>query len=330
MPGICKHETCFPDETGCDVKGYPNVTDCPNYKNVETQGADTEVQKVPDSKDSLEEAFRVPWTGNTLGLIDLNFLTASNKTILIGVTGVASAGKTTFLASLYCLLRHGRKIGDYTFAGSLTLNGWEDIAWYLSWKENGKIQFPPHTSIKEGRVPGLLHLALRNSMGEKVDLVFTDAPGEWFDHWRNKVDSPNAIGAKWIHEHSDAFLLFADCEILVGSKRGQAKLQINSVADRLSENLGTRPFGLIWAKSDYPIADTTKEQILQHINQNTFFHFNQFKTSVKEGVSGVFHQEICGSIEWLIEKLKSNINPKPPVISLKAEDMFLSKRKLNG
>ena len=30
---------------------------------------------------------------------------------------------------------------EYSFAGSLTLNGWEDIAWYLSWKSNAEIQF---------------------------------------------------------------------------------------------------------------------------------------------------------------------------------------------
>ena len=62
---------------------------------------------------ATEESFRIPWTGNSFGITDLNFLTASVKPILIGITGVASAGKTSFLASLYCLLRHGRKIGDY-------------------------------------------------------------------------------------------------------------------------------------------------------------------------------------------------------------------------
>jgi len=326
MAGKCSQPSCYPDETGCNVEGCQNLNDCKNYNKIvsskEAEESETTI--------STEESYRIPWTGNSFGISDLNFLTASAKPILIGITGVASAGKTSFLASLYCLLRHGRKIGDYSFAGSLTLNGWEDIAWYLSWKENGNIQFPPHTSNNSGRVPGLLHLALKNSLGEKTDLIFTDAPGEWFDHWRNNVNSENAKGAKWIHDNCDAFLLFADCDMLLGTKRGQAKSQINSVADRLFENIEARPIGLVWSKSDIEITDITKGQILEHIKEKRFVHFNQFETSVKEGKEGIFHQNICDSINWITEMLKSNINSIPQINSLKSEDMFLSKRAVNG
>lgn len=322
MTGKCSQPTCYPDETGCNVEGCPNIKDCKHYDKATSEDKSEVI--VP-----TDEPYRIPWTGNSFGLTDLNFLTASSKTVLIGITGVASAGKTTFLASLYCLLRHGEKIGDYSFAGSMTLNGWEDIAWYLSWKDNGNIQFPPHTANNAGRVPGLLHLALKNSLGEKMDLVFTDAPGEWFDHWRNNINSENAKGAKWIHDNSDAFLLFADCEMLGGEKRGQAKLQINSVADRLFENIESRPIGLVWSKSDYEIPSTTKEQILEHLEQDICSNFGQFSTSVKEGENGIFHQSICDSISWIIEKLKSNINTQPQIISLLPEDMFLSKRIVN-
>src|SRR5882724_13424528 len=169
MAGNCSQSTCFPEETGCTVEGCPNVFECKYYKQATVNTAENTVST------AIDESYRIPWTGNTMGLTDLSFLTASSKPILIGITGVASAGKTTFLASLYCLLRHGRGISDYSFSGSLTLNGWEDIAWYLSWKENGSIQFPPHTTNNSGRVPGLLHLAMKNSKGEKVDLIFTDA-----------------------------------------------------------------------------------------------------------------------------------------------------------
>ena len=326
MAGKCSQPTCFPDEHGCNVEGCRNLKDCKHYDKTESNN-DVETSQ---SLTPAEESFRIPWTGNSFGITDLNFLTASAKPIFIGITGVASAGKTSFLASLYCLLRHGRKIGDYSFAGSLTLNGWEDIAWYLSWKENGNIQFPPHTANNSGRVPGLLHLALKNSLGKKIDLVFTDAPGEWFDHWRNNINSENAKGAKWIHDNCDAFLLFADCDMLLGTKRGQAKSQINSVADRLFENIEARPIGLVWSKSDIEITEITRGQILEHIREKQFVHFNQFETSVKEGQEGIFHQNICDSINWITEMLKSNINSIPKLNSLKSEDMFLSKRAVNG
>lgn len=319
MAGTCSQSSCFPDETGCNVEGCPNVQDCKYYGKSE----DTTTQNAAVSED---DSYRIPWTGNSFGLVDITFLTASAKPILIGITGVASAGKTTFLASLYCLLRNGRSIGEYSFAGSLTLNGWEDIAWFLSWKANGNIQFPPHTANNSGRVPGLLHLALKNKDGYKIDLIFTDAPGEWFDHWRTSVNGENAKGAKWIHDNSDAFLLFADSQMLASENRGQARTQIQSVADRLCENLDARPLGLIWSKSDIQVSELTVNQIVQHIVQNPVSHFEQFKTSVNEGPNGVYHQNICDSIAWIITRLQSNVNTLPIIESKKHDDMFLSRR----
>lgn len=325
MGGKCSQPSCFPDETGCNVEGCSNVKNCKNYIPDETDSEQSEI-----IMDVEEDFYRIPWTGNSFGLMDLNYLTASTKPIVIGITGVASAGKTTFLASLYCLIRNGKRIGDYSFASSLTLIGWENIAWYLSWKNNNNIQFPPHTTNNSGRIPGLLHLAMKNEKEEKIDLIFTDAPGEWFDHWRTNVNSNNASGAKWIHENCNAFLLFADCDMLKSSKRGIAKQQIKSVADRILENLEDRPFSLVWSKSDVSIAKETKKQIFSHFEQRTIKHFIEFETSVTEGENSIFHQNICDSINWVIEKLQSNKNTKPESISYKCEDMFLSKRAING
>ena len=323
MAGKCSHPGCpDPDNIGCNVEGHIKLSDCKYYNKEKT----ITIEKEPPE----DEYYRIPWTGNTFGLMDLNYLTVSSKPILIGIAGVVSAGKTTFLASLYCILRHGGKIGNYRFSGSLTLNGWENIAWYLSWKNSGDIQFPPHTSNNSGRIPGLLHLALKNEKGEKIDLVFTDAPGEWFDYWRNNVNNENARGAKWIHDNCNAFLLFADCEMLAGEKRGSAKLQITSVADRLFENIKNRPFGLVWSKSDVSVSAKTKRQILSHFKQNPLVHFTEFEPSVKNDEGGIFHQNICDSINWIIDKLQNNINNNPKIISFEPEDMFLSKRAING
>lgn len=322
MAGKCSQPSCFPEDTGCNVEGCANLTDCKFYNKVESS-------KKEDKQTVDEEVHRVAWTGNTFGLTDLSFLTASSKPILIGIVGVANAGKTTFLASLYCLIRHRAKIGDYSFAGSLTLNGWEDIAWYLSWKSNGNIQFPEHTTNNSGRVPGLLHLALKSEIGKKIDLIFTDAPGEWFDYWSINVNSENAKGAKWIYQHCNGFLLFADCDMLSGVKRGNAKRQLSLVADRLLENLDDRPLGLVWSKSDIDLAVQSKEQIITHIQGTPFKHFNQFQTSVQEGNDGEFHKDICESINWIIEKSTGNYNILRRISVLKPEDMFLSKRAIN-
>jgi len=321
MSGKCSKDSCFPDETGCNDEGFPNVTNCPHYNKVDTK-SETDIAEE-------ENIYRIPWTGNSFGLTDLNYLTASSKPILIGITGAASAGKTTFLASLYCLVRNGEKIGDYSFAGSLTLSGWEHIAWYLSWKHNGDLQFPPHTSSSDGRMPGLLHLAMKNEKEEKIDLLFTDAPGEWFDNWTTNVNAENAKGAKWVHDNCDAFLLFADCEMLISLKRGIAKRQISSVADRLLDNIKNRPLGLVWSKSDISIPKDTKKQIRSTFELNPLKYFSEFETSLKEGKANIFHHNICNSIDWLILSLQSNKNTNPKIASNKPEDMFLSKRVIN-
>jgi len=315
----CSKESCFPNETGCNVEGHEYVTDCQFYNSKEDiESQDEEIEE--------EHLLSFPWTGNTLGLLDLNFLTASSHPIIIGVTGVASAGKTTFLSTLYCLLRNGRNIGEYKFSGSLTLTGWENIAWYLSWKEDNVIQYPPHTSRNAGRVPGLLHFSLTNSDGIKKDIIFTDAPGEWFDSWVYNKKDINAEGARWIHKSADAFFLFADSEMLSGNKRGIARNQIKFVGDRLKENLNDKPFGLIWSKADETISADIKNQISTYIQNSPIENYKEFETSVREGQKGIFHQNILESIEWVLETIQNQKNTELKVSVQKENDLFLSKR----
>lgn len=319
MAGNCNKADCYPDETGCNHEGCDILTDCKFYK------SDNLVETENDNE-SESDYLRIPWTGNTLGLLDLTFLSTTSKITIVGITGVASAGKTTFLATLYCLLRNGRKIGDYTFAGSLTLSGWENISYYLSWKQNNNIQFPPHTSSNSGRVPGLLHLSLRDNNGVKRELVFTDAPGEWFDSWTTNQSDPNAEGAIWIHQNAEAFLLFADCDMLAGENLGKARRQIRQVADRIKQDLNQRPFGLVWSKSDKELDPETKEQISGYVTNSHIENYAEFKTSVHEGEQGIFYENILKSISWIIEILTQQTNTVPQIENYSSEDMFLSKR----
>ena len=319
MVGKCSKNDCYPEETGCNHEGCDVLTECKYYK--------TENSKTESDSDSTDDFnLRIPWTGNTLGLQDLNFITSTSPVILIGVTGAASAGKTTYLATLYSLLRHGYKIGNYEFAGSLTLTGWENIAWYLSWNSQNDIQFPPHTSSNAGRIPGLLHVSLRNDKGEKKDLVFTDAPGEWFGHWIANKNDVNATGAEWIHEHANAFLLFADCEILSGSQLGRARHQIKQVADRLKYHLNKRPLALIWSKSDIEIEQAIKKQISDHIQNSEIANYHEFETSVRNEAGTDLQYKILESIDWILNMLSKETNKLPEIGRFSSKDLFLTKR----
>jgi hypothetical protein len=322
MAGKCNRPDCYPDETGCNVEGHAVLSDCPYYGK-HNVGPSEE----PPNTEKTDTDLHVAWTGNTLGLQDLAYLSmTTKKLIVIGITGVASAGKTTFLATLYCLLRNGYSIGDYIFGGSITLLGWENIAWYLTWKSNNSIQFPPHTTINSGRVPGLLHLALVNPEGQKVDLVFTDAPGEWFDKWSFNQHDENAKGAVWIHDYADAFLLFADCEMLSGKEMGKARKQTRLVADRLKQELASRPLGLVWSKSDVALAKDIKDQITEYINNSPIIHYQEFETSSIPAEDGRFHKNVCQSIAWILGTIQRQTNALLTVPTAKPDDMFLSIR----
>lgn len=320
MKGNCSKEDCFPEETGCNHEGHNVLSSCKFYK---SNGIEEDSELISEESDFF---MRIPWTGSVFGIKDLNFLTATSNVILIGITGVASAGKTTFLATLYCLLRNGHKIGGYTMSGSYTLTGWENISWYLSWKQNNDIQFPPHTSSNAGRTPGILHIALRNSKGQKKELLFTDAPGEWFDHWITNINDPNAEGANWIYQNADAFFLFADCDMLSSPNLGKARQQTKGVADRIKQNLEYRPFGLIWSKSDIKIDSHVKDQISKHIQNSHIENYKEFETSVRNNPEHSFHSNILESIDWIIQKLSEQSNTLPKLQVYDKNDLFLSKR----
>ncbi len=319
MAGNCLKEDCYPDDTGCNHEGCTVLTECKYYNTRKDEPVKTD--------ESPDDFFvRIPWTGNAMGLQDLNFLSSTSPIVLIGVTGVASAGKTTFLATLYCLLRHGYPIGDYQFAGSKTLIGWESIAWFLSWSQHNDIQFPPHTSSNAGRVPGLLHLSLKDSKGEKRELVFTDAPGEWFAAWITNRQGEKSRGAEWIHSHADAFLLFADCEELSGSGLGKARQQIKQVGDRIKHNLDKRPLGLIWSKSDIPTERSIKEQISAHLQNSPIANYKDFEVSARNEEQNKFQLQILESIKWILHALNVQVNSVPETERFAPSDLFLSKR----
>lgn len=319
MAGKCLKDDCYPDETGCNHEGYTILTDCKYYE-AENNNIEADNENIDDFN------VRIPWTGNTLGLQDLNFITSTSSVIIIGVTGAASAGKTTYLATLYCLLRQGCKIGNYQFAGSLTLTGWENIAWYLSWNVQNDIQFPPHTSSNAGRIPGLLHISLKNDQGDKKDLIFTDAPGEWFEHWTVNKNDVNATGAQWIHENANAFLLFADCEILSGKNLGRARQQIKQVADRLKHGLNKRPLTLIWSKSDVQIDPIIKKQISDHIQNSQIPNYKEYEISVRNDTNKDLQLNILESVDWILNVLSEEVNKLPLMNRLSKKDLFLSKR----
>ena len=201
----CELDSCIdPKEIGCN-RGFAFLEECVHWKNscshdgTGAVAAEQAVAPEPVEKSSQgsERHVRLPWTGNALGLLDVELVTACNRTSLIGVVGPYNSGKTTLLTLLYLLVQRGEQAPSASFAGSLSLKGWENLATNLRWERGkGGPQFPPHTARGAGRRPGLLHLALRDSGRVRRDFLLTDPPGEWFSLWAQKESSDGAEGAR--------------------------------------------------------------------------------------------------------------------------------------
>ncbi|WBO83303.1 TRAFAC clade GTPase domain-containing protein [Hymenobacter yonginensis] len=335
----CTQTYCHPEESGCAEEGGGDGTKCKFRKKAANQAESGKAAALgPSEVTELPAGFRVSWTGSPLGAQDMRLLTARSRVLCIGLVGAANAGKTTFLALLYALLRQGQGIPGYRFAGSYTLPGWEAIASYLTFKESRTdIQFPPHTSRStgrdEGRVPGILHLALRSEdePAAVLDVLFTDAPGEWFTDWIIKHDSDTAAGARWVYQHSRAFLLFADRERLTGTQRGQARGEIKELADRLTHRLGSRPLGLVWTKADVP---NERPQFLtdisQHLQHAAPRHYREFEVSVELSGADRWHPQVLDSVAWLLDTHCRELGTTPPVPvpSTTEQDLFLLRRQV--
>jgi hypothetical protein len=265
----CANERCYVHEDeaeGC-YDGVPDHTRCSKWRPAEAQPStqvpcDAEVARPASATGTV----RVPWSGNGLGLLDLANLTPRGRFILVGVLGAHDAGKTTLLLGNYQLLLRSGRLADARFAGSRTLKAWESLAsWPRSDDAARQASFPPHTSRNAGRVPSLLHLALRGANGGFSDVLLTDAPGEWFTHWAINEHDPEAEGARWTIKHADVFLVFADCQRLsrTSPERGKARSQLVRLLERLGGHAHGRPTVLVWAKSDHKPDATIRDDILQ-------------------------------------------------------------------
>ena len=148
------------------------------------------------------------------------------------------------------------------FAGSYTLLGWEAVAAAMRWAPGQPPRFPAHTTSRGGRAPGLLHLTFRpEGGGRAVDYLFTDAPGEWFQKWALNAASPEGIGARWVSDYADAFLVVADREALSGGEMGSARGSLQLIAKRLGAERRGRPVALVWAKADVTVPEEMERAV---------------------------------------------------------------------
>ncbi len=316
MMGACNKDNCYP-EGRCRL-GNLQKKECEHWHTEEVQASgETELTE--------ENAYLLPWSGNSMGLDDRGIISERSNPFLFGSLGEANSGKTTFLGLLYLLISTGEQINKWNFTNSYSLLGWENIANYMRYTGGNKPSFPPHTSSFSGRNVGLLHLGLRSNNAFK-DYLYTDVPGEWYTNWAVDTNASNKGNAPWINQHSSGFLFFIDCEALI-EQPGKYRLKTKKLIARLLNNLNGRPVAVIWSKADLfeSIKPTIKQIIKKEIEKLS--NYQEFQVSLHPGKGKSYHKNILKSISWLIENTSTaRITDKIEFSSAKSDDFFISYR----
>lgn len=320
----CNKEGCYAPDDFCLELAGPLHEQCQFFEKAGAAEAPAKTAK------RSAAATSIPWTGEWLRPDQLAILAHRGTPKIIGLVGSSGAGKTTYLAMLYSLLFNGKRIENWDFAGSYTLNGWELQAKTLQVQEDGTVRNPDATPSDKDFY-SLYHLALRND-GFLHDILFSDSSGEVFSKWADNVNDPAAENARWIYENAQAFLLFVDCEAII-EQLGSANLDMVQLAGQLKKGLGNRPVVIVWSKAD--LADKMPKNIVDAIRQNlaeTFPGAVSLKISnySKSDSDQLCHINNIGVTKTVLDQL---VNPQPLHIAAAAiptNDFFFLYRGSHG
>jgi len=244
----CRKEDCTVALTGKCLESAPDPASCPNVLPI--SGTTEAVAPAAGRR-----AVRRFLAGHEIALSEALAITRARYTHLIGILGASNAGKTCFLTSLYLNVSHGYLAPDYRFAGSLTLQGFEQRARGLRSWPGGTLpeQLVEHTTLTDPRSPAFMHLALDrpNDPRGRAEILLSDLPGEWTSELLNRADRAARFD----------FLARADCvAVLVEGTRlsnnntrhqelANAKLLFERLRDDVRLSLDT-PLLLLVSKMD--------------------------------------------------------------------------------
>ena len=314
----CKHHNCWPLDTGCNIEGELDYHQCKHWQAEDKQRTESSVDHTTEQN--------LPWHGNSFGTTDLLFVTGRSQ-LVVGIVGGQDAGKTTFLSSFYLLLSKRSSLPSRSFAGSYTLGGWENIAHYLRWDGDNPPAFPLHTTSEQSRIPGLLHIAFRNNQAKHHDVLFSDAPGEWFSRWAIDKHDSTVEGARWVERFASGFLLFVDCEALAGNNRGIARVDLKNLLHQLGSSVHNRPVAVIWAKSDVVISDSTRVSLQKEL-QTTLKNYKEFAVYAAPKDIGAENrgEGVLDSVEWLLNSILIQKHPAIRIAPVVDSHSFLAYR----
>lgn len=238
-PDDCENRPLLDDEDEEDDTSEPSVDGKDNASTSESDEdsgrVGTPVLTAPD------DGLRSLSASRTLGIAQVNAITENRPACLVGIVGLAGAGKTAALVSAYLLLSNGSFKG-FSYADSDTLRAFEEITRASrTWqKGNPPEQITVHTTLSNDREAGFLHLRLRRDTDDRIfDMLLPDLPGEWS---RALIDRDDTDRFEFLGSASVIWIMVDGRQFSnagrVAHARYRAKLLIERLATLLNE---TRP-----------------------------------------------------------------------------------------
>lgn len=144
---------------------------------------------------------------------DVNSLKSDSRPTLITLFGISECGKTTFVGSLFAILRRRPELLKTAFLDSDTLTGYERRVHQRILSENG-ISVQARTPRKANSI---LNAVLGNERGENPRMfVFSDQSGEIY---RDAISKDDVVVKQTAVKYADKLVFFVDIEALMDEKK---------------------------------------------------------------------------------------------------------------
>jgi hypothetical protein len=255
--GTCINQDCTVATTGKCLLSHPDPAQCPQFRGEVASGlaaAGVVPEDDPERQGTEKSGGRKFHLGNELGAEDAAEIMRARYSHVIGVLGSSDAGKTCFLSSLYLMASGGTLPAPFEFAGSFTLQAFEDRARGLREWHDGQLplQLADRTLLSDPRQPSLLHLAIRESgeLRRRFDLLLTDLPGEWTD--KLVLHASNAQAFRFL-QRADGIILVVDGTVLKSNQRHVEVQRMRNFTERLANDVNVSrdtPIVILVSKSD--------------------------------------------------------------------------------
>ncbi len=186
-----------------------------------------------DAEDLKAEDIRTGYlpmpSGRALSLQETYNVMAIENTVSVVLIGPSESGKTTIETTLYQLFQRG-KVLNFLFAGSKTLQGYEERAFYTRVISREKVSATPRTS--RGLQEVFLHLCLFDEQKKhKTNYLFADLSGEEIQTYIADVDG--------LTQNMPFMRQTNNYTVILDGERLSKKNQRNGVFDETSTMLRT-------------------------------------------------------------------------------------------